>query len=143
MEKIKKHFKLIISIILILLWAGIIFIFSAMDGEQSNSKSRGTIDMALTKAAEVSNDLGVTDVNTQSAKKIPIINLMNKLLRKCMHAGVFFVLAILLCNILKQFKISNKKVYLITIILVFLYACIDEYHQTFVPRKNSESLEML
>lgn len=136
MIKIKINWKLIISFILALIWGIIIYNFSEMNGTESNSKSTSTIDVFITKMAEISNDFGITHVNTQSAKKNPIIIFLNKYLRKCMHAGEFFILSILCIAIIKQFNVSDKKTYLLTIILVFIYACLDEYHQTFVAGRT-------
>ena len=136
MKTSNKNYKLIISWALVIIWMIVIFSFSAMSGEESNTKSKGTIDTAITKAAEVSNDLGVTKVNTTSPKKVPIIEKLNVVLRKGMHASVYFVLFILVCNALKQSNISNKKAYLISILFVFLYACTDEFHQTFVDGRT-------
>lgn len=136
MKELKQYYKLIISWILVIIWMIVIFSLSAMDGLESNTKSKGTINTAITKAAEVSNNLGVTDVNTESPKKFPIIEKLNAILRKGMHASVYFVLYILVFNALKQSNISNKKAYIIAILFVFLYACTDEYHQTFVDGRT-------
>ena len=136
MKKLIQKHKLIISWALVIIWMIVIFSLSAMDGLESNTKSKGTINTAITKAAEVSNNLGVTAVNTESPKKLPIIDKLNTVLRKGMHASVYFVLYILVFNALKASNISNKKAYIIAILFVFLYACTDEYHQTFVAGRT-------
>lgn len=131
-EKIIK----ILGIIFVCIWLIVIFIFSAMSGNSSNGKSKKTINKALTEAATITNDLNITNVNTQSNKKIRIIEKLNEPLRKCMHASVYFILSIILNVILKVYKVSRKRAFILAIIISFIYACTDEYHQTFVPGRT-------
>ena len=71
------------------------------------------------------------------ASKI-VLNDANISFRKFMHSSVYFVLALLVCNFINTFEIKRKNLkYIWTIIFVFLYACTDEYHQTFIYRTNS------
>ena len=130
----KKKYKLIIYICLIVAWLTVIFTFSEMDGIKSNISSKGTINKAITKAAEISNELKITNLNTESTKKFSIIEKLNAPLRKCMHASVYFVLAVIIYNFCNFLKISNKNSYILSILCVLIYASIDEFHQTFVYR---------
>ena len=62
-------------------------------------------------------------------------------LRKVAHASEYLVFALLIINALKQSNI--KKTYIITIIICFLYACTDEYHQTFIDGRTGQFVDVL
>ena len=142
-KKLSKKLKIIICIVLILAWVICAFKFSEMDGRTSNSKSKGTIDKALTSAAEISNDLGVTNVNTESNKKYAIIDKLNMPLRKCAHMAIYFMVATILLILLNNMEIEGAQKYILTIIIVFMYAAVDEYHQTFVPNRSGQISDVL
>lgn len=72
-----------------------------------------------------------------------VIENLNKPLRKCIYAGVFFILAILILFGLKLFNAKGFKLSIIPIILSFLYACTDEFHQMFVSGRASEWLDVM
>ena len=77
-------------------------------------------------------------------KKKQMVDELNKPLRKVMHASVYFVLAMLLFNFILSLEL--KKAYLkfiLPIVIVFLYACSDEYHQTFVAGRSGEWRDVL
>ena len=60
----------------------------------------------------------------------------NKPIRKVAHGSVYFLLAIfvnsVVCTIKKKLFICN----LISIIICFIYACTDEFHQMFVLNRS-------
>ena len=76
-------------------------------------------------------------------KEEQLIEKLNKPLRKCMHASVYFVLSILIFNCLKTFKISGWKTVIIPIGIAFLYACTDEFHQLFIDGRTSQFTDVL
>ena len=108
--------KKTISIALIIIWMAVIFWFSSMPGDESNTKSKSTIKEAIEtiiprkKAEEtISNEVNEISQNTQSQnqtkittnpetkdanttqiqqnqKEEQLIEKLNKPLRKCMHA---------------------------------------------------------
>ena len=168
--------KKTISIALIIIWMAVIFWFSSMPGDESNTKSKSTIKEAIetiiprkkAKKAEetISNEVNEISQNTQSQnqaetttnpetkdanttqiqqnqKEEQLIEKLNKPLRKCMHASVYFVLSILIFNCLKTFKISGWKTVIIPIGIAFLYACTDEFHQLFVVGRTSQFTDVL
>lgn len=174
--------KKTISIALIIIWMAVIFWFSSMPGDESNTKSKSTIKEAIEtiiprKKAEKteetkSNEVNEISQNTQSKnqaetttnsetkdanttqiqqnqakqkdlKEEQLIEKLNKPLRKCMHASVYFVLSILIFNCLKTFKISGWKTIIIPIGIAFLYACTDEFHQLFVDGRTSQFTDVL
>ena len=44
---------------------------------------------------------------------------------------------------LYRHNIYDKRIYIITIIFCFLYACSDEIHQLFIPGRSGELLDVL
>ena len=135
--------KKTIIILLTLLWCIVIFIFSSMSGNESNEKSKETINNVIDTTLEVTNDSGITDKHPSEKKINSVIEKLNKPLRKCMHASVYFVLAILVFLSFKSFKINGWKLYIFPILICFIYACTDEFHQYFVSGRTSEFTDVL
>lgn len=162
-----------ISIVLIIIWMAVIFWFSSMPGDESNTKSKSTIKEVIETITQhgkaekieetISNEESVNEVfannriknNTEinkvnqnqtmqnEPKEEQLIEKLNKPLRKCMHTSVYFVLSILICNCLKTFKISGWKNVIIPIGIAFLYACTDEFHQLFIDGRTSQFTDVL
>ena len=59
------------------------------------------------------------------------------------HAGEFMVLTLLAIFALKTCRIKGNKIYLIALVICFLYACTDEYHQTFVNGRTGQFSDVL
>ena len=165
--------KKTISIALIIIWMAVIFWFSSMPGDESNTKSKSTIKEVIETITQhgkaekigetISNEESVNEVfannqiknNTEinkvnqnqtmqnEPKEEQLIEKLNKPLRKCMHASVYFVLSILIFNCLKTFKISGWKNVIIPIGIAFLYACTDEFHQLFIDGRTSQFTDVL
>ena len=143
-----KKSKIIILVVLVILvigWGFIIYKFSDMNTISSNGDSKSIISMVLEKGLELTNDLGITNSHPSENKIEKATMLLNSPLRKVMHASVYFVLAffiMLLINIIK-----NKKNYLfsfiITILICFIFALTDEYHQTLVMGRTGQFLDVL
>lgn len=135
--------KVFIIILLILSWMTAIFILSNMPSNESNSKSKSTINKVTEKALEITNKMGITDKHPSNQRMNNFIENLNKPLRKCMHASVYLVLSILIFCCLKMTKLNNRIISLLSIILSFLYACTDEFHQMFVIGRTSEWLDVI
>ena len=133
----KLNNKILISWILVILWMITIFYLSSMNSEVSNTKSKDTINTVVTTTIETTNkDISQDKVNS-------IVNILNKPLRKCMHSIVFFILVVLLINAFYNTNIRNYKAYVFSIIISFIYACTDEYHQLFVLGRTGQFTDVL
>lgn len=126
----------IIFWILVIIWMIIIFIFSNMDTNESNNKSKGAISKVIDDTVQTTNGMGITDKHPSNEKLEMIVEKLNIPFRKCMHASVFLILAILFINALKTSGLSINKCIILTILLCFIYACTDEFHQTFVEGRT-------
>ena len=60
------------------------------------------------------------------------------LVRKSAHMFLYFILGIMVYSLSREFKLSDRKRILYSLIFVFLYALSDEFHQKFVTGRSSE-----
>ncbi len=139
----KKSIKMLIAGLLVILWMGIVFCFSNMDTYQSNTKSKGTITHVITATVATTNKIGLTNKHPSEERINQVAELLNPPLRKCMHASIYFGLMLLLLNVFKIGNIKLKKAMLFSLIICFLYACGDEYHQTFVVGRTGQFSDVL
>ena len=111
--------KVIISIIvvsIIIIWGVIIFKLSSMNTTNSNGKSKSIINIFIEDTLEVTNKYGITDSHPDDEKLEKATSLLNRPLRKVMHATVYFVFAfliVLFINYLFNNKMKNTCIYLI------------------------------
>lgn len=144
----KKGIKVVTSIFIVLTWMIIIYYFSAMPSETSNENSKKVIKSVVEKtkgSVKVNTDIEnnnskIAQIKSETNK---IVDKLNKPLRKCMHASVYFILAILIFNLFRIYNLKNYKNALLTIIISFLYACTDEYHQTFIKGRTGQFADTL
>ena len=131
--------KIILLWSMVIIWMGVIFYLSSMDTGESNGKSREVITKVVDTTVDISHAKG--DVSPKSKEKM--VDKLNKPLRKCAHASVYFILAILILNALLSCNNKHLLVILLTIFLCFIYACTDEYHQTFVSGRTGQFSDVL
>lgn len=131
--------KIILLWSMVIIWMGVIFYLSSMDTGESNGKSREVITKVVDTTVDISHAKG--EVSPKSKEKM--VDKLNKPLRKCAHASVYFILAILILNALLSCNNKHLLVALLTISLCFIYACTDEYHQTFVSGRTGQFSDVL
>ncbi|KOA19373.1 VanZ like family protein [Clostridium homopropionicum DSM 5847] len=122
MKNIHKY----LNWILVLIWMLVIFAFSSDPAAVSDEKSGLVI--------KILNNLGI-DLNSAFGK------LSNFIVRKIAHFTEYFILYMLLFNALRNHnidgnKITKGKALFFALIITFLYACSDEFHQIFVPGRE-------
>ena len=120
----------ILFTILVVIWCAVIFIFSNMPGNVSNGRSSKVIKKTLNNI-------------THKTLKDNKLDILNRVLRKCMHVTVFCVLGILIILCLNAFGINGLKLPIISIIFAFIYACSDEFHQLFIEGRNCKYTDVL
>lgn len=125
MEKHKRT-RIIISGIAVIIWMIVIFIFSAMTGEESGNLSSGLVHALL--------------------KNIPLLaesELAHIVVRKLAHMTEYAIFCLLIINLEKQigFKIRLKHI-LIGIFISCIYAMTDEYHQSFVNERSGNIIDV-
>lgn len=117
-----------INWILVIAWMILIFAFSSQPGEISDENNKFVI--------YVFNLLGL-DLNSIFG------TLSDFIVRKAAHFTEYFILYILLYRALSTKKNLGIKVFVLAILIVFLYACSDEFHQVFVPGRGPAFRDVL
>lgn len=135
--------KAIISWILVILCVIMIFIFSCMNTSNSNNKSKFAISRVVEKSFKITNSLGITNKHLSEDEINQLTEKLNYPLRKVAHASEYLILAILIIFALNKSRIPEKRVFIIAIIACFLYACSDEFHQTFVDGRTGQFSDVL
>lgn len=113
-----KNKRLVLAWTLLILWMLFIFIMSSFNGVMSSNQS-GSI------ATLIYNIFNISDTS-----KVSFI------IRKCAHVSEFFILGILVINLVSKYNV--KHIYLISFIICVLYSSSDEFHQLFVPGRSGQ-----
>lgn len=110
-----------INILLVIIWMILIFIMSSFNSTESSNQSNFIVNIIL----DIFN--------------ITNIKLLSLIIRKLAHFTEYFILGILIYNLIHSY---NKKIY-IAIIICVLYAISDEIHQLFVSGRSCQLLDIL
>lgn len=100
-------------------WMILIFNFSAQTGEES-SQSSGLIEQLLSQFSFIPNQILGFELQF--------------IIRKLAHFTEYFILYLLVFNVMKDYQPYTKSLGF-SLVGVFLYACSDEIHQAFVPKR--------
>lgn len=123
----KKYIKLVILVI----WMGLIFFFSAQQANESTITTNVVVDLLYKIYSYFVSDK--VDFNTFNV-------LLFAPTRKIAHFTEFAILGLLTYLNIKEYK--NKKVLLISVLLASLYAISDEIHQIYVPGRYCDIKDM-
>ena len=118
--------KKIIAWILVCIWLLVIFLFSSQTGSSSSELSNGIVTFLK--------DLFPFSFNQE---------FFSLLIRKLAHFSEYFVLGILVCNLVKQYQDLKKKQYFWIFFFCLLYACSDEFHQIFINGRSPQIFYVL
>lgn len=129
MKNIHKY----LNWILVLIWMLVIFLFSSDPAVVSDEKSGFVI--------KILSNLGI-DLNSAFGK------LSNFIVRKIAHFTEYFILYMFIFNAIRNHKIdgnniSTGRILIFALIITFLYACSDEYHQIFVPGREGRFRDVM
>ncbi len=119
-----------INIILLLLWIILIFGFSQDSGDVSSVKSDGIANVIINIVSDI------------TGKNLDI-DICTFIIRKIAHFTEYMILGLLVINVIKDYKIIDTKVLIISILLCFIYACSDEIHQLFVAGRSGNVLDVI
>ena len=125
--------KKVSSVLLILIWMFIIFMFSQDTGEISGG---------LTEKIIVGVTTILTDIKEDTPEMREVINKWMFPTRKAAHYFIYFVLAFLIMNTLFIMGVKRNTL-IITGIICILYAMGDEYHQTFISGRSGQISDVL
>ena len=126
--------KKIIKIILILIWFGVIFMFSA----QNAKESLGLSNKVLIKVVKIYKKRELTTQEKENiSKKFTFY------IRKFAHFFLYFVLAIFVFILLREFINIDYKLIFFTILICMLYATTDEIHQLFIVGRTGRIFDVI
>ena len=121
---------------LTIFWMLLIFGMSGADGESSSGMSGAVCEFIA--------DTVIEDFDEYSLpRQQEIISGMQFYVRKAAHMTEYAVLAILLPATLTLYGVSGGTLIWLGPLLSVLYACTDEFHQTFVPDRSGSPVDVL
>lgn len=131
-----RRFTRILLTGLTIFWMAFIFGMSGADGESSSGMSGAVCEFIA--------DTVIEDFDEYSmSRQQEIISRMQFYVRKAAHMTEYAVLAILLPATLALYGVSGRTLLWLGPLLSLLYACTDEYHQTFVPDRSGSPVDVL
>lgn len=119
----RMQIKRIIFLILSIIVAIIIFMFSSQDGDKSKTTSRGFTREII--------DVAPPTKNLEEVQKQQIVEDAQPGIRKMAHFSIYTILGICLFNFFKTYEWTTKKQIILTVITGAIYAISDEIHQFF------------
>ncbi|MDP4178305.1 MAG: VanZ family protein [Bacillota bacterium] len=128
-----------ISLILMIIWMGFIFYNSSRSGTASNLVSYKVTNTIRTEKSAIVND-GNSNHKIQYSRlpKTKKDEKINIFVRKNAHAFEYFVLALIVSGCVFYFlNLKGKKAVVYIAFICLLYAVTDEFHQSFVPGRQS------
>ncbi|RKD23145.1 hypothetical protein BEP19_13080 [Ammoniphilus oxalaticus] len=138
-KKRKSKFKRLLYWIPVILWMAVIFKASSQPYEDQDL--RPMLDQYAPKAT-VEKYLGDVKVNYAgreiSIEQRGVPAFLEFFIRKGAHIFVFMMLAILIQWVVQKTWLRGFRSYAFTLIVTFLYACSDEWHQSFNPNRTAK-----
>ena len=130
----KRRFLYIIPVIF---WMAFIFYMSAKNAEASSSLSGGITERLGDVFEVIRNDTPVERESFMSA--------FETIIRKLAHMAEYGVLFGLVLLAVKKVSYASKRAYfyILSLVICFLYACTDEFHQLFVPGRDGNVVDVL
>ena len=126
----------VVKICFLVLWMALIFSFSNQKDVDSSKISDSFIDRTVVKIYKIFNE------NITKEKENEIIEKYTYPIRKFAHYTLYFILGILSFLVVKDYSI-NKKLIIYSLLICFLYACSDEFHQLFIIGRIARVLDVM
>jgi VanZ family protein len=117
-----------INWILVIGWMVLIFIFSSQPAEVSNENNKFIIYLFNLLGLDLNSMLG---------------SLSDFIIRKAAHFIIYLILYVLVYRAMNIKDNKDIKGFILPILIVFLYACSDEFHQAFVPGRGPAFRDVL
>ena len=126
----------VVKICFLVLWMALIFSFSNQKDVDSSKVSDGFIDRTVVRIYKIFNE------NITKEKENEIIEKYTYPIRKFAHYTLYFILGILSFLVVKDYSI-NKKLIIYSLLICFLYACSDEFHQLFIIGRSASIKDVI
>lgn len=125
--------KKVVSIILVIVWMGLIFSFSSSNGDESSDLSDGII---VNITEKLNKNISKDNLNT-------IVERFSFIIRKIAHFSIYFVLGCLIMNMFYTFGIKDYYSLIYASLICISYAFMDETHQIFVSGRSGEFRDVM
>lgn len=130
----KEKYKQIISLILIIIWMIIVFMFSNQNGDESQ-KTSNTVTKIIVRILTFNQEI----TEEQELKSIENLDFV---IRKLAHYSIYLLGGILIWGYINTFDIATKKKIIISIIIGVAYAAFDELHQYFIANRSANIIDV-
>ena len=120
--------------IITILWAVLIFCFSAQPAKDSSKISNNITQKIIDTVPELQYD--------KPSQQDMISVAMRVVVRKTAHFFLYFILGILVLALLKTYPSAKKYAVITALIICILYAVTDEIHQEFVDGRSGRPLDV-
>ncbi len=110
---------------LVAIWMVFIFLFSNQVAIESSALSTKIVEAIAPVAPSIVKDS------------------LTFLVRKSAHIFLYFVLGLLACNVLLDYKLGQRKTIVYSTLFVLLYSITDELHQLFVAGRSGEPRDII
>ena len=126
--------KRVILWVLTILWAGIIFSFSAQPAAESRKFSEKI-------KAEIVQNISEEAMDSRGVDRVE--RDVHYIVRKSAHFCLYLVLGVLLILLCDSYGIKNLRGCLIALGASILYGASDELHQLLVPERGCQAVDVL
>lgn len=138
--------RLVACVVALLLWMGFIFFMSANDGDHSQGMSDGVTSLVLSAVWP-----GYSGMSPD--EQMAVVESLSFPVRKAGHFSEYAVLGLLAFATLRQAQALRASQALQgarriapaaagAVIVAFLYACFDEFHQLFVAGRSGQPFDV-
>jgi VanZ family protein len=118
--------RIAIKWILVIIWITLIFLFSNEVAKNSSARSAVIVN-------EIVNTLHVSLSES----------ILTFLTRKAAHIFMYFVLGILIYNVIREYNLVVKRAILFSILFAMIYATTDEMHQLFISGRSGQVSDVM
>ena len=132
-----------LSIVLCLLWMGLIFYNSSKPGSSSNLLSYEIVQSIRNNKNALEGKNNLTKVKPSVSPKSSRDKKINILIRKNAHAIEYCILAVVIASLLFSFGLKGQNALFCIMFICLFYAVTDEYHQMFIPGRGSSVSDVL
>ncbi len=129
------NIKKVISIILVIIWMSVVFLFSNQQGEKSGGTSRKV-------SAIVVNIINIQNKYNEIEKE-ELINILEPIIRKLAHYTIYMIGGVILANCVFQFCQKHQIAIYISLFIGVLYAISDEIHQLMVIGRSGNIKDVI
>ena len=126
----------------VLLWAALIFGFSAQSKEASGEISSGISRKLVSAVTDMDENSRQSPVREERIEFSRHMKKTTMLVRKSAHVLLFLVLGALVLQLVGCYITKKWKILAFTLLFCLIYAVGDEIHQAFVPGRACLSLDV-